>query len=373
MSSRQAGTPTSEAIMTRWSYAAFLFFALAILSLAAPAKELRPLVHHGHRRWLDGSEVPAPVVAMAQERDRLLQLATGGGLFRFEGSRFERWSPDVRGRRHELPHETAVDFGSRFQTRTASVQTSWFILFCALLAVPVLWGLYRLLVAQLTARIRNGLEERTQARERRARELHDTLLQGVQGVILRFQAVADRLPDENVSKRQLEAALDAADKVVVDARDRARDLRGDDTTADLGERVEQLVAETPFDRPIPVRILLEGRARAVDPLIATEVAKIVREALLNVSYHARARTAEIAVGYDARHLAIRMRDDGRGIPAQVMATGRREGHFGMVGMRERAARIGGSLTISSVDGGGTEVLLTLPARLAFARRKTADE
>ncbi|WP_245156787.1 sensor histidine kinase [Lysobacter arenosi] len=259
-----------------------------------------------------------------------------------------------------------------FEIRPAFVQTKWFVLLCAFVTILVLWGLYRLRVVQVTARIRSRLEERTQERERIARELHDTLLQGVQGLILRFQAAADRIPHENGSKRQLEAALDAADKVVVDARDRVWDLRGHETTADLGERVEQLVAETPFDPPIPVRIVLEGRARAVDPLVAAEVAKIVREALLNVSYHARASTAEIAIGYDARHLAIRMRDDGRGIPEQVMATGRKEGHFGMVGMRERADRIGGSLTISSVDGGGTEVLLTLPARLAFARRKTRN-
>jgi len=373
MSSRQAGIPTSEAIMTRWSYAALLFCALASLSFAAPAKDLRPWAHDVHRRWLDGSEAPAPVVAMAQARDGFFRLATGDGLSRRDGLRLALLSPQVDDRRHELPRGTTSDFDNRFETRSAFAQTKWFALFCALVTILVLWGLYRLLVAQLTAGIRMRLEERTRERERMARELHDSLLQGLQGLILRFQAVADRIADEHASKRQLEAALDAADKVVVDARDRVRDLRGHETTADLGERVERLVAETPFDRSIPVRILLEGRARAVDPFVATEVAKIVREALLNVSHHARARTAEIAVGYDARHLAIRMRDDGRGIPAQVMATGRKEGHFGMVGMRERAARIGGSLTISSVDGGGTEVLLTLPARLAFARRKTADE
>ena len=331
------------------------------------------MVHYEHRRWLDGMDVPAAVVAMPQGRDGLLRLATGYGLFRFECSRLELLLPELHGRRYELPHETAADFENRFQTRTVSVHTKWLALFCALLVIPVLWGLYRLHVAQLTARIRNRLVERTKERERRACELHDTLLQGVQGLILRFQAVADRIPDEDVSKRQLEAALDAADKVVADARDRVQGLRGHETIVDLGERVEQLVAETPFDRPIPVRILLEGRARALDPLVAAEAAKIVREALLNVSCHARARIAEIAVGYDARHLAIRMWDDGRGMSAQVMANARKEGHFGMVGMRERAARIGGSLTISSVDGGGTEVLLTVPARLAFTRRKTADE
>jgi len=304
--------------MTSWSYAALLFYVLAGLSFAASAKELRPLAHYVHQRWFGNGQARPSGLAMA--------------LWNTQG--------------------TTVDFD---------------ILICALVIILVLLGLYRLHVDHLTARIRDRLEGQAKKRERIAREQHDTLLQGVQGLILRFQAISDRIPDENNLKRQMEAALDAADQVVLDARERASDLRGREPTADLWERVEQLVAETPFDPPIPVRMLLEGRTPAVDPFVAAEVGKIVREALLNVSHHARATTAEIAVGYDARHLAIRMRDDGRGIPSKIIAV---DGNSGIVGMHERAARIGGNLTISSVDGCGTEVLLTLPASSAFVRRKT---
>lgn len=257
-----------------------------------------------------------------------------------------------------------------FEIPPTFVQSAWFLLLCIALVLAVLWALYRLRVAQIAARIRGRLEERTEERERIARELHDTLLQGVQGLILRFQAVSDRIAFDGKSKEQLESALAAADEVVVDARNRVRDLRGAEVTGDLCATIEQLVAQTPFDPPIPVRIVVEGKPRPLHPLVAAEVTKIVREALLNIAHHARAPSAEIAIGYEARYLAIRMRDFGAGIPEQVLMRGHKEGHFGMIGMRERAEKIGGGIAISSSPGAGTEVILTLPAKLAFAKRRS---
>ncbi|MGO4780548.1 histidine kinase, partial [Lysobacter sp. 2RAB21] len=109
-------------------------------------------------------------------------------------------------------------------------------------------------------------EDRIAERERIARELHDTLLQGVQGLILRFQAVADRIPNEDKSRAQLEAALVAADDVVVEARNRVHDLRGNEGAGDLCAIIEELVAAVPFDPPIQVRIVAEGRMRDQHPV-----------------------------------------------------------------------------------------------------------
>lgn len=257
-----------------------------------------------------------------------------------------------------------------FEIPPSFVQSVWFFLMCCTLALTGLWALYRLRVAQIAGRIRSRLEERIAERERIARELHDTLLQGVQGLMLRFQAVADRLAGEDKSNEQLEAALAAAEHVVVDARNRVRDLRDREGTDDLCTTVEKLVAETPFDHPLPVRVVVEGRPRPLNPLVAAEIARIVREALLNIAYHARASWAEIAIGFEARHLAIRMRDNGVGIPGDVLVRGEKDGHFGMIGMRERAEKIGGAITISSGPDGGSEVTLALPATLAFAKRKS---
>lgn len=248
-------------------------------------------------------------------------------------------------------------------------QSGWFILLCAVLLLAVLGAIYRLRVRQIARRIHARLDERAGERERIARELHDTLLQGIQGLMLRFQAVADRLTHDDSSREQLEAALVAADEVVVDARNRVRDLRGVEGTNDLCLIVEHLVAQAPFDPPIPVRIVVEGKPRLLHPFVAEEIKRIVREALFNTALHARASSAEVAIGFEPRHLAIRLRDDGVGIPGDVVAHGHKDGHFGMIGMRERAERIGGKLMVSSRPGAGSEITLTLPAKLAFARGK----
>lgn len=248
-------------------------------------------------------------------------------------------------------------------------QSGWFIALCAALGLIVLGAIYRLRVRQIARRIHARLDERAGERERIARELHDTLLQGIQGLMLRFQAVADRLTHDDKSHEQLEAALAAADEVVVDARNRVRDLRGVEGSNDLCLIVEHLVAEAPFDPPIPVRIVVEGKPRLLHPFVAEEIKRIAREALFNIALHARASSAEVAIGFEPRHLAIRMRDDGVGIPGDVVAHGHKDGHFGMIGMRERAERIGGKLVVSSRPGAGSEITLSLPARLAFAKGK----
>ena len=246
-------------------------------------------------------------------------------------------------------------------------QSGWFFVLCSALVLILLGAIYRLRVAQIARRIHARLDERAGERERIARELHDTLLQGIQGLMLRFQAVADRMTHDGKSHEQLEAALAAADEVVVDARNRVRDLRGVEGTNDLCLIVEHLVADAPFDPPIPVRIVVEGKPRLLHPFVAEEIKRIVREALFNTALHARASSAEVAIGFEPRHLAIRMRDDGIGIPDDVLAHGHKDGHFGMIGMRERAEKIGGDIMISSRPGAGSEIILTLPAKLAFAK------
>jgi signal transduction histidine kinase/streptogramin lyase len=252
-----------------------------------------------------------------------------------------------------------------FEIRPAFVQSPWFVMLCAAAAAGGLWLLYRLRMAQVTQRVRTLLEERLGERERIARELHDTLLQSVQGLILRFQAVTDRLPQEEPARGQLEATLKRADDVMIEGRNRVRDLRLSEESGDLRGLIEKLVEDTAFDPPIPIRIVIEGQPRPVDTLVAAEIGRIVAEALLNIARHARATAVEIEIGFDRRELGLRIHDNGVGLDADVLSKGEKDGHFGLVGMRERAARIGGTLTIESGAGLGTDLTLTTPARLAF--------
>jgi signal transduction histidine kinase len=153
---------------------------------------------------------------------------------------------------------------------------------------------------------------------------------------------------------------------MIEGRNRVRDLRLSEGSSDLRAMIEALVANTSFEPPIAVRIVLEGKPQPLEPLVAAEIGRIVGEALLNVARHARAGAAEIEICFDAHQLVLAIRDNGVGLDPEVVRIGQKDGHFGLVGMRERAERIGGTLTIESAIGKGTDLTLTTPAGLAYA-------
>jgi signal transduction histidine kinase/ligand-binding sensor domain-containing protein len=246
------------------------------------------------------------------------------------------------------------------------LQSRWFIAFCGFLILLLLGLIYRLRMAQVAGRIRARLEERLGERERIARELHDTLLQSVQGLILRFQSVANKMSADEPSRAHLESALERADEIIAEGRDRVHELRAADRSDDLPELLKERAVAAGFDPPIPIRIVVEGKPRRVHPLVSAEIGRIASEALFNVARHASASSVEITVRFAARQLAVEIRDDGVGISEDVLEEGRKPGHFGLVGMRERAERLGGTLSIDSRPGMGSAVTMTLAGRLAFA-------
>jgi signal transduction histidine kinase/ligand-binding sensor domain-containing protein len=251
-----------------------------------------------------------------------------------------------------------------FEVPPTFLQSRWFALLCGVLALLVAWLLFRVRLHQVANRMRRRLEERHGERERIARDLHDTLLQSVQGLILRFQAVANDMPGDAPSRQRLESALERADDVLEEGRDSVRILRARDNPGDLQQLVREMVAST-LDPSLPVRVVVEGRPRAANPLAALEIARIGREALFNIARHAKARSVEINLSFGAKQLGLRIRDDGVGIPDEILARGQAEGHYGLPGMRERAEELGGSLSIDSTPGAGTDVSFTIPARLAY--------
>jgi signal transduction histidine kinase len=259
-------------------------------------------------------------------------------------------------------HEATVDF----VIPPTFVQSNWFIAVCVLLVALCLWLAYRVRLGHIARSIRSRLEERLGERERIARELHDTLLQGVQGLVLRFQSVANKMSAEEASRVKLEVALRRADEVIADARNRVQNLRSSDAPSGLPELLRSRASEAPFDPPIPIRIVVEGRAREVDPLVAVEVSRIVDEALLNAARHSKASLIEIMLRFGPRHLGLEVHDDGVGFPPSILEKGHKSGHFGLVGMRERAERIGGDFTIECDPALGATVAVTFPARVAYA-------
>jgi signal transduction histidine kinase/ligand-binding sensor domain-containing protein len=247
------------------------------------------------------------------------------------------------------------------------VQTKAFVALCIAAAILLLWVAYALRVRQLTASLRNRLEERVAERERIARELHDTLLQGVQGLILKFQAATEEIPHDLPARQMMEQALDRADDVLIEGRDRVKDLRIQPTTApDLPQAIGAMGAELAKEHANHFNLSVEGTPRPLDPIVREEALRIAHEALTNAFRHAQATKIETEIIYRSSELQLRFRDDGRGIESSILATGRPD-HWGLPGMRERARKIRAGFEVWSRQGAGTEIELRVPARIAYSR------
>ncbi|KSB91834.1 hypothetical protein AS593_07360 [Caulobacter vibrioides] len=247
-------------------------------------------------------------------------------------------------------------------------QSRLFLVLCLLAFAIATWFLYHLRLRAVTARIRARMNERIAERERIARELHDTLLQGVQGLILRFQLIVEDLPRGQPQRAPLEQALDAADEMLGQARDRVLDLRAADRAEDLEAALSKLARSSGAEAGPPVGVLVEGAARALDEIAGDEVLAIVGEAVANARAHAGAGCIEIRVVFDPRRLIVSVVDDGRGMASEILRDGGRRGHFGLAGMRERARALRGRLAIDSRQGRGTRIVVTIPARTAYGAR-----
>jgi signal transduction histidine kinase len=212
-------------------------------------------------------------------------------------------------------------------------------------------------------------EERLAERTRIARELHDTLLQSFQGLMLHFQAVNDLLPPGK-AKEAFEKALDRADQAIVEGRDAIQNLRSSTAvTNDLAEAITALGEELATARDsesasATFRVSIEGKPRDLHPVLRDDIYRIVREALRNAFHHAQASNIEAEITYSERLLRLRIRDDGKGIDPKLLDAGR-DGHWGLPGMRERAQQIGAQLEMWSELGAGTEVELKIPGPVAY--------
>lgn len=245
-------------------------------------------------------------------------------------------------------------------------QTLAFRIGVVLALIAAVWAAIRLRVRQVTAAHHGRLEARVAERERIARELHDTLLQGVQGLILRFQAIASRLPAGDPAATAMEDALSRADDVLAEGRLRVRDLRQSTVASpDLADALAQTGKELAAEGDLGFSLAVEGAPRPLHPIVSDEVFWIVREAITNAVRHGAARRIEAEVAYAGDALRLRCRDDGEGMPAAVLADGRAE-HFGLRGMKERATRIGARVEVWSRAGAGTEVEVRVPAVVAYA-------
>ena len=260
-----------------------------------------------------------------------------------------------------------------FVLRPHFYQTNRFDALCVGACMALLCAAYRFRLRQLQRQFNLTIAARVEERTRIARELHDTLLQSFQGLMFSFQAALNLLPGRTEQAMQtLEGAIRKGDEAIAEGRDAIQGLRVDPV---LESNLEHLLttAGKEFARsssiagePPAFKVALEGVRQPLSPLLQDEIYRIAREVLRNAFQHAAARRIEAAIQYDPDLFRLRIRDDGKGIDQKVLREGARAGHWGLPGIQERATRIGAQLELWSESGAGTEVELTIPARIAYS-------
>jgi len=207
------------------------------------------------------------------------------------------------------------------------------------------------------------MEERQRERERIARELHDTLLQGFLGASLQLHAAVEQVPADSPSRPCLNRALSLVQRVINEGRDILQGLRSSAMESMSLEQAFSCLREefAPGGQP-RFRIYVSGQPKPLKPAIQEQIYLMGREALINALRHSEATSIEAEVEYLPRRLRVIVRDNGCGMDSKLVRSGR-PAHWGLLGMRERASSIGAQLRIWSRPGAGTEVEIHVPGHI----------
>jgi signal transduction histidine kinase len=240
-------------------------------------------------------------------------------------------------------------------------RTPWFIGLCLVLTASVVWVAYQLRLRQLHARFAAVLQERN----RLAREMHDTFIQGCAGVSALLEAhssLGD--PPNGGGKELLDYARTQLRSTIDEARQAVWNLRQSDA-AELAPQLERMADQISHEFGVPVKCQVSGRPFAFDQSTVHEVLMVAREALYNAVRHGRPRTVRVDAEFGHDRCIVKVTDDGTGFDAAAVSSFP-NGHYGLIGIRERVERIGGRFTLDSRAGAGTKLIIEVP-RSAEAR------
>ena len=251
-----------------------------------------------------------------------------------------------------------------FSVAPAWYQTNVFLAAWLIAAILAVGAVYRIRLRQMARAMSVRFDERLAERTRVARELHDTFLQTVQASKL----VADhalRAPEDSArmvrAMEQLSAWLGRATE---EGRAALNSLRASTVTRnDMANALRRAIEECRGENGAEISLIVTGDSREMHPVVRDEVYRIAYEAIRNACLHSGADRIEISLIY-AHDLSVRVSDNGRGIDRAILDHGR-DSHFGLQGMKERAERITGALTVATDSGSGTVVTLLVPGRVAF--------
>ena len=255
--------------------------------------------------------------------------------------------------------------GLSFIIAPAWFQTIWFRLLCVLFSLLFAYALYRLRITQYMASMRSRFDERMEERARVARELHDTLMQTIQGSKLAADYALKHYEDATRVQSSLFRLSEWLDRAAQEGRAALESLRT--TSSEEGDLLDSLrlaFAECNSMRNFHATFQQSGRIRELHQIVRGEVHRIGYEAIRNACVHSGGDRITVGLEYGP-NLVLRVLDNGRGIDEDVSRLGK-AGHFGILGMHERATQIGAKLSIHYASEGGAEVVLVVPGKIIFA-------
>jgi ligand-binding sensor domain-containing protein/signal transduction histidine kinase len=239
-------------------------------------------------------------------------------------------------------------------------------------ALAIVFGIYRFRVKRIMRTLEIRFEERTHERARIARDLHDSLLQGIQGLTLKFDALTRTMPERSPARMSIEGNLRQARELIKEVRTRVGELRKqDEPKAKLEELLRDFGATVFRSASTAFEVSVVGEAHPLDPIAFEEALLIGKEAIANAMLHAEATRVEVELTYRAKGLTLRVSDNGKGLDSKTLESGR-VGHWGLQGMRERAHSLGAALELWSRPGAGTVIQLIMPGAVAYGHRRSAS-
>jgi len=247
-------------------------------------------------------------------------------------------------------------------------RTAWFLGCCVLLLGGIAWGAYQFRLGQLRARFQAVLDERN----RLAREMHDTLIQGCVSVSALLEAHSSMEQAEpNTTSDLLDCARTHLRSAIDEAREAVWDLRQNSDVTDISPLLERIAGRVSQEFVVPVACSVSGKPYALDQSTVHEVLMVAREALYNSARHGHPRRVELEIRFEEDMCRVEVRDNGSGFdPAMLSST--TAGHYGLIGMKERVERIGGKFILKSRVGEGTELTIQVPRKGILSQERVPE-
>jgi signal transduction histidine kinase len=254
----------------------------------------------------------------------------------------------------------------RFTVRPAFYQRLVFKVFAGVLLALVVVLMFILRLEQVQRHYRQGMDARHAERERIARDIHDTLLQGVQALLFRLHMWEEDPQLPQALRAEVAEVARQTKSIVIEGRERILMMRRSD--AQRGDLVESLAGignEACVGNEAAFEVTLAGEVKTLTVHAKEQLLDIAREAVRNAYQHACANRIAVKLEYRKESLLMSIADDGRGVDSDISAGRSSSSHFGVMGMRERARQLDAQFHIHSKSKSGTRVEVIVPARTAF--------